>query len=120
MGGGARRAAYFALLGIAALDAAGYSILAPIVPAIARRTDSGPAVMGALVTSFAAGQLAGYPLAGWALRHRHASVVLAGAVALMAVGDLGFILGDGLGIYFPSRFVQGIGAGGLWMGVSFG
>jgi len=120
MRGGASRAAFACLLGLAALDAAGYSVIAPVVPAIARRTDSGPALVGALVTIFAVGQLVGYPLAGRGIRRRHAAVVLGAALALVAVGDLGFVLGDGLGVYFPSRFLQGIGAGGLWMGITFG
>ena len=111
--------AFLALLGLAALDAAGYSMIAPVVPAIARTTGSGPALMGALVTSFAVGQLVGYPLAGRWIRRRHAVVVLAAALVLMAVGDLGFILSNSLPVYFASRCLQGIGAGGLWMGVTF-
>src|SRR5919204_4927341 len=120
MRGGASRAAFACLLGLAALDAAGYSVIAPVVPAIARKTDSGPAVVGALVTTFAVGQLVGYPLAGRGVRQRHAAFVLAAALALIAAGDLGFVLGDGMGVYFPSRLLQGVGAGGLWMGVTFG
>lgn len=112
--------AYLALLALAVLDAAGYSMIAPVVPEIARATDSGPAVVGALVTCFAAGQLAGYPIAGRVIRRRHAGVVLAAALALMVAGDLGFIVGETLPVYFVSRVVQGIGAGGLWMGVTFG
>jgi hypothetical protein len=34
-------------------------------------------------------------------------------------GTLGFFLGEGLALYFLSRFVMGIGSGGLWMGVTF-
>src|SRR3954451_6991498 len=94
------RAAFAALLGLAVLDAAGYSVMAPVVPSISRATGSGPAVMGALVTAFAAGQFLGYPLAGWGVRRRHAAAVLAAAIALVAAGDLGFVLGDGLGAYF--------------------
>jgi MFS family permease len=111
--------AYFVLLALAALDSAGYSIIAPVVPEIGTATGSGPGVMGALVASFAVGQIAGYPLAGRGLQRRHAVAVLAGALALVVLGDLGFILGDGLATYFPARLLQGIGAGGLWIGVSF-
>lgn len=110
---------YVALLFLGALDAAGYSVIAPIVPAISENTGAGPAVMGALVTCFALGQLVGYPVAGRAVQLRHASWVLGVALSLMAIGDLGFILGDSLGTYFPARLVQGLGAGGLWMGVCF-
>lgn len=112
--------AFLALLGLAVLDAAGYSMIAPVVPAIARSTGAGPALVGALVTCFAAGQLAGYPLAGRGVRQRHAAVVLGAALVLMVAGDLGFILADSLPVYFVSRFLQGIGAGGLWIGVTFG
>ena len=111
--------AFVALLGLAALDAAGYSVIAPVVPAIARSTGSGPALMGALVTCFAAGQLGGYPLAGGGIRRRHAAFVLAAALVVIVAGDLGFILFDSLPLYFVSRLLQGIGAGGLWIGVTF-
>jgi MFS family permease len=112
--------AYLALLALGALDAAGYSVIAPVVPSIARTTGAGPALIGALVTCFAVGQLVGYPLAGRGIRRAHAAVVLALALVAMTVGDLGFILGHGLGVYLPSRLLQGVGAGGLWMGVTFG
>jgi len=112
--------AYLALLALGALDAAGYSVIAPVVPAIARATGAGPALVGALVTCFALGQLVGYPLAGRGIKRAHAAVVLAVALVLMAIGDLGFILGHGLAVYFLSRLLQGVGAGGLWLGVTFG
>jgi MFS family permease len=45
--------------------------------------------------------------------------VLAVSLALIAIGDIGFVVGDSLGVYFPARFIQGIGAGGLWIGTAF-
>ncbi|MEX2102920.1 MAG: MFS transporter [Gaiellaceae bacterium] len=111
--------AFLILLALAALDAAGYSIIAPIVPEIGEATGGGPALMGLLVASFAVGQIAAYPVAGRGIQHRHAVVVIAVSLALIVVGDLGFILGEGLRVYFPARVIQGIGAGGLWMGISF-
>src|SRR4051812_33048602 len=75
--------------------------------------------MGALVASFAVGQMVGYPLAARVLRRRHAVAVLFVSLALVIVGDLGFIFGESLGVYFPARLVQGIGAGGLWIGTAF-
>jgi MFS family permease len=113
------RSTYLILLSVAALDAAGYSIIAPVVPAIADDTGAGPGVIGALVATFAVGQMLGFPLAGRSVQRRHASFVLVTSLVLMVVGDLGFVLGDGLGVYFPARLLQGIGAGGLWMGVTF-
>jgi MFS family permease len=111
--------AYLVLLGLGALDAAGYSIIAPVVPEIEEATAAGPAILGALVACFAVGQMLGYPLGGRGIERRHAVWVLAGSLVLVVLGDLGFVVGEGLGVWFPARLVQGIGAGGLWMGVSF-
>jgi MFS family permease len=111
--------AFVVLFALAALDSAGYSIIAPVVPEIGDATGAGPGVMGVLVASFAVGQMVGYPLAGRVLQRRHAVAVLLASLALIVVGDLGFILGESLGAYFPARLLQGIGAGGLWIGTAF-
>jgi MFS family permease len=111
--------AYLVLLGLGALDAAGYSIIAPVVPEIEEATAAGPAILGALVACFAVGQMLGYPLGGRGIERRHAVWVLAGSLALVVLGDLAFVLGEGLSVWFPARLVQGVGAGGLWMGISF-
>jgi MFS family permease len=110
---------YVVLLALAALDSAGYSIIAPVVPEIDAATGGGPGIMGALVASFAIGQMIGYPIAGRAIQRRHAVTVLAVSLALVLIGDIGFIAGGGLGVYFPARLLQGIGAGGLWIGTAF-
>ena len=109
-------AVFFAL---AALDSAGYSIIAPVVPEIGDATGAGPGVMGVLVASFAVGQMVGYPLAGRVLQRSQAVAVLLASLALIVVGDLGFIFGESLGVYFPARLLQGVGAGGLWIGTAF-
>jgi MFS family permease len=111
--------AYAVLLLLAGLDSAGYSVIAPVVPEIGDATGSGPGLMGVLVASFAVGQLIGYPLAGRVLQRKHAVAVLVASLALIIIGDLGFILGDELAVYFPARLLQGIGAGGLWIGTAF-
>jgi MFS family permease len=110
---------YPALLALGALDAAGYSIIAPVVPAIASETGAGPGVMGALVATFAVGMAAGFVLGGQGVQRRQASFVLGGSIVLMAAGCLGFILGSDLAVYFVSRLLMGIGSGGLWIGVTF-
>ena len=111
--------AFAVLFALAALDAAGYSIIAPVVPEIGDATGAGPAVIGVLVASFAVGQIVGYPLAARVLQRRHALAVLLASLSLVIVGDLGFIFGESLGVFFPARLVQGIGAGGLWIGTAF-
>lgn len=111
--------AFAVLFALAALDAAGYSIIAPVVPEIGDATGAGPAVMGALVACFAIGQMVGYPLSARLLQRVHARAVLLASLSLTIVGDLGFVFGESLGVYFPARLVQGIGAGGLWIGTAF-
>jgi len=111
--------AYLILLALGALDAAGYSVIAPIVPAISEATGAGPALIGALVATFPVGMVIGFALAGQGVQRQRASVVLIAALALIALGCLGFILGDGLAVYFLARFLMGLGSGGLWIGVTF-
>lgn len=111
--------AYLGILFLGALDAAGYSIIAPVVPAIAAETGAGPGIMGALVATFAVGMAVGFAVAGHGVQLRHASSVLAGALALMALGCLGFVASESLAVLFVSRLLMGIGSGGLWIGLTF-
>src|SRR3979411_357267 len=110
---------YLALLVLAALDAARYGVLPPVLPEIGQQTGTGPGVAGALVACFGLGQLLGYPVAGLTAKRRGASWTLRVSLVLLLVGDAGFVLGDGLAAWFPARGVQGLGAAGLWIGVSF-
>ena len=50
---------------------------------------------------------------------RRREALLAGSLALVALGALGFVLGDSLAAYFPSRLLMGVGSGGIWIGVTF-
>jgi MFS family permease len=112
-------AAYPLLLALGALDATGYSVIVPVAPAIADATGAGPATVGLLVASFPAGMVVGFALAGWLVRRFGARALLCGSLALVALGALGFVLGDSLAVYFPSRLVMGVGSGGIWIGVTF-
>jgi MFS family permease len=114
-----RRPASLALLGFGVLDAAGYSVIVPVTPAIAAATGTGPALIGALVASFPATMLVGYALAGAGIRRQRPTVVLAGSLALLALGSLGFALGAGLPAWFAARLVMGLGSGGLWIAITF-
>jgi MFS family permease len=111
--------AYRLLLGLGALDAAGYSVIVPVAPVIAEATGVGPATIGLLVASFPVGMVAGFWLAGRATEWRGARPVLLAALLLIALGSLGFVFGDGLWMYFLARLVMGLGSGGLWIGVTF-
>lgn len=111
--------AYPLLLALGALDATGYSVIVPVAPAIADATGAGPATIGLLVASFPTGMVLGFGLAAWGVERRGARASLAASLVLVAVGSLGFILGDSLTVYFPSRFLMGLGSGGIWIGVTF-
>jgi MFS family permease len=112
-------AAYPLLLALGALDATGYSVIVPVAPAIADATGAGPATIGLLVAAFPAGMVAGFGLAGWLVRRHGARPLLAASLAVVALGALGFVLGDSLAVYFPARLLMGIGSGGIWIGVTF-
>lgn len=113
------RAAYPLLLALGALDATGYSVIVSVAPEIADATGAGPATIGLLVASFPTGMVVGFALAGAVVRRRGARAVLVASLALVAVGALGFVLGDSLAIYFSSRLLMGLGSGGIWIGVTF-
>jgi MFS family permease len=112
-------AAYPLLLALGALDATGYSVIVPVAPVIAETTGAGPATVGLLIASFPAGMVAGFALAGWLVRRRSTRLLLAASLALVALGALGFVLGDSLAVYFPSRLLMGVASGGIWIGVTF-
>jgi MFS family permease len=110
---------YVVLLALSAVDAAGYSVIAPVLPAVSEATGTGPVVAGALAASFPAGMLIGFAVAGRGVRRGRTSQVLAVGLVLAAIGAAGFVAGSGLGAYFPARFLMGVGSGGLWIGITF-
>jgi MFS family permease len=114
------RIAYPVLMALGALDAAGYSVIAPVTPAIARATGAGPALIGALVASFPVGIMVGFALAAQGVKRGRSTAVLLTSLVLVALGSLGFVLGHSLGAYFVGRLVMGLGSGGVWIGVTFG
>jgi MFS family permease len=111
--------AYVVLLTLGALDAAGYSIIAPVAPEISSATGAGPGLMGALVASFPLGIVGGFALAAVGIKRRRTTQVLLVSLAILAAGSLGFVLGEGLGVYFVARLIMGLGSGGVWMSVTF-
>jgi MFS family permease len=94
-------AAYPLLLALGALDATGYSVIVPVAPAISDATGAGPTTIGLLVASFPAGMVAGFAVAGWLVRRRGPKPLLTGSLILVAVGALGFVLGDSLAVTSP-------------------
>jgi predicted MFS family arabinose efflux permease len=111
--------AYPSLVLLGMVDAAGYSVIAPLLPAISRSTDAGPGMIGVLVASFPAGMLIGFWAAGEMLTRCRCEAVLAVALGIVATGCVVFIAADDLNLYLLGRAVMGAGSGGLWMGVTF-
>ena len=113
------RFAYVVLLAVGAVDAAGYSIIAPVTPVIARSTGAGPGLIGVVVASFALGSVVASVLAAVGVKRGRTTRVLMISLTMAALGSLGFVFGDGLVTYIASRFLMGMGAGGVWMGITF-
>ncbi|MDT0300649.1 MFS transporter [Streptomonospora wellingtoniae] len=112
-------AAYGLLVALGVLDAAGYSVIAPVLPALAQRTGAGPAVMGLIVAAFPLGMVAGFALGGAAMRRSAPlRVVLAGLV-LICAGCGGFLAAFEAPLLAAARLVMGVGSGCLWLGVTF-
>jgi MFS family permease len=112
-------AVYAMLLGLGALDAAGYAVIAPVLPGLAERTEAGASEMGLLVATFPLGMVAGFALGGAAVRRCRPSWVVLAGLLLIAIGCLGFIFGTDLADFAAARLVMGLGSGYLWLGVTF-
>ncbi len=107
------------IVALSALDAAGYSVIAPVLPRISEATGAGPAVIGALVAVFPVGMLFGFVAAAPGISRGRTRTVLVASLLVIAAGCVGFVVSDDLGVYFAARLVMGFGSGGLWMGVTF-
>ena len=111
---------YLILLCLAALDAAGYSVIAPVGPALAKATGSGPGVVGAVVAAFPIGMLAGFVVGVSAVRRYGSRTTLLLSLAVVAAGTAGFAVASTVPGFLLARLVAGIGSGGLWIGVTVG
>jgi MFS family permease len=107
------------LLAFAALDAAGYGVIAPVLPAVARTTGAGPAVIGALAATFSAAMVIGFSLSGRRLARGRSRGVLGSGLVLVAAGSVLFAVGRTLPVFFAARVLMGAGSGDLWMGITF-
>ena len=111
--------AYAVLLALGALDAAGYSVIAPVAPEIARATGATPGSMGVLVAMFPLGIVLGFMVTAAGIRRDRMSHVLFGSLGLLAGGAVAMATSGSYGGYMVARFVMGLGSGGVWMGVTF-
>lgn len=110
---------YPTLLALAALDAAGYSVIAPVVPEIASQTSASPTLIGALIATFPTGMVLGFAAAGAGVKRGHTQLAITVGLALIVLGSTGFVVGQALPAFFAARFVMGLGSGCVWIGVTF-
>jgi predicted MFS family arabinose efflux permease len=110
---------YATLLGLGALDAAGYSMIGPVAPQIAAQTHASTLMIGALVASFPFGIALGFVLAGFGITHRRDRQVLLISLLAVAIGAAAFVVSSDLATLFAGRLVMGVGSGGVWMAVTF-
>lgn len=111
--------AYGVLLLLGATDAAAYSVIGPVLPALAAAEHAGPAVLGLLASTFPVAMLAGFGVAAGLVRRGRALGSLVGSFALLGLGALAFVVSTDLPTLFAARAVMGLGSGGLWIGVIF-
>ncbi len=114
-----REIAYPVLLALGAIDAAGYSVIGPVLPALAVTTGASPRTLGWLTASFPLTMLLGYLLAVRLLQISRPAAIFLGALGLLAAGTLVFVLTDQLVALFAGRMVMGVGSGALWIAVTF-
>lgn len=109
---------YAALLFLSGVDAAGYSVIAPLTPAIARQTGAGEAVIGLLVAAFGLSMVLAFYPGGRLVWRFGASPVIAVAGLLSALGALAFVFGETIPVYVGGRLLMGAGSGGLWIAIA--
>jgi len=112
-------AVYALLLGLGALDAAGYSLIAPVLPGLAAQSGASATAVGMLVATFPLGMVAGFALGGSVIRRSSPARLLLLGLLLVAAGSLGFVFGTDLAVFAVSRLVMGLGSGCLWLGITF-
>lgn len=112
--------AYPILLALGALDAAGYSLIAPVAPEISDSTGAGPALMGLLVATFPLAMIGGFLAGSVLVRCNRIRLLLGISLVIVACGTSLFVAGETLEAYFAARALMGVGSGGLWIGVTFG
>jgi MFS family permease len=80
--------AYVILLLLAGIDSAGYSVIGPVLPGLARTTRASPLVAGIMVAGFPVGMLFGFAAAGDGVRRWGSRATLLGARAVLIAAKL--------------------------------
>ena len=101
------------------MDAAGYSVIAPVLPAIQQANGASVTTVSLLAACFPLTMLAGFVLAGGLTHRGRTRPALLLGLAVLLVGSLVFASSADLLVVFPARAVMGIGSGCVWIALSF-
>ncbi len=93
------------------VDMIGFLIVLPLLPFYAEKLGANPTAVGALVATFAVGQVASAPLWGRLSDRYGRRPMILGGLLIAAVSYIVFESADAVWLLFLSRFVQGAGAG---------
>ena len=104
---------------VAAYDALGYALVAPILPALRTRAHASPLAASLIFAGLSIGMFAGFVIGGFVIARRGPRGAALTGVLLHGVADLLFIVGRSSGVYLAARVVQGLGSGMVWMGAVF-
>jgi MFS family permease len=104
---------------LAAYDSIGYELLGPVLPAVKQRAGATALEASLIFAAFSVGMLAGFAVAGAAIRRTGPRGAALTGVALHLTADLLFIGGHSPRVYLGARLLQGFGSGELWMASTF-
>ncbi len=93
------------------VDMIGFLIVLPLLPFYAEKLGADPTAVGALVATFAVGQVAAAPLWGRLSDRYGRRPMILGGLLISAVAYVVFESADAVWMLFVSRLVQGAGAG---------
>jgi MFS family permease len=113
------RLAYPVLLLLGVVDAAGYSVIGPILPAVQRATGASVLTVSLLAGCFPLAMLGGFVVAGRLAHAGRTRTALAGGLGCLIAGSVVFAVTVDLPALFAARTVMGVGSGGLWMAITF-
>ncbi|TMK80753.1 MAG: MFS transporter [Actinobacteria bacterium] len=104
---------------VAAYDALGYALVAPILPALRERAHASPLAASLIFAGVSIGMFAGFVIGGLVIIRTGPRNAAIGGVLLHLCGDLLFIVGHTAGVYEAARMAQGLGSGMVWMSSVF-
>jgi MFS family permease len=106
------------LLMLAVTDAAGYSIIGPVLPALHTSTGASVTVLSLLAACFPLAMLGGLILAGRLGQAGRTRDALLLGLGLLVAAAVVFAFAGPLWLLFVARSVMGVGSGCVWIGLT--